>query len=78
LLQQPAPLSPEVELQTLRRRATAIGIKISSNQWIELVESSMVLALHDWDLYQATNVAPLFRLLRNQNPIEVRAKLSRA
>ena len=52
-------------------------------RWVEeLVEWSMVLALHDWKLYQAAKEndsvrqsAAILRLFRNQNSIEVRAEL---
>jgi len=46
----------------------------------ELVEASMVLVQHDWELYQVAKAkhnvresAPILRLFGNQNPIEVRA-----
>jgi hypothetical protein len=69
--------------------STALGEflerEIAMHRVEELVEASIVLVLHDWELYQAPkgkdNVrqsAPILRLFGNQNPIEVRTKLGRA
>ena len=69
--------------------STALGEylerEIAMHRVEELVESSMVLVLHDWELYRQRkrndNVrqsASILRLFGNQNPIEVRAKLCRA
>jgi hypothetical protein len=56
-----------------------------ANRVEELIEASMMLVLHDWELYRATKAKRQCAVecvypptIRNQNPIEVCAKLGRA